>query len=208
MKKILPALKQIQYSLRYFFTFAWILFIFLCRVPAGITADDNSQTSPTNNSEVSSTFKGYKAPATTQKSYKIKNDGRNKNSQVMEYASTAPFKVYEDKDLDKNYGEKEARGVDLDNDGRKGEQEKQLGTENVTQNQKVAILNNMGIGNSLSDFKVPGQTQRSSVFVDEDKFRQKTESIQDQSAEEQTPSKIDETAQAKKKPSKSRVLVG
>lgn len=109
----------------------------------------------------------------TTKAYKITNDGRTENSTVLEYDNIAPHKVYEDNDLDGRFGESERRGVDSDLDRRQGESEDQLGTENITLNQKVTVLNNMGSRKSLSTFQAAGQTQRSSIFVEEKKSAKK-----------------------------------
>ena len=118
-----------------------------------------------------SSIETYNKSASTQKTYKVSNDGRSKDSKVTSYnnASVAAFNVYEDKDLDGRFGEREAKNVDTDKDTRKGENEAQLGTEYVTQNQKITTLNNMGFGSSLSEFKAAGQTQRSSIFVEKEK---------------------------------------
>ena len=157
-----------------------------------------AQSSDDSDSDVHSSASTYKynpkKPATTQKAYKITNDGKNQNSQVLEYNNTTPFKGYQDNDLDGTFGESETRLQDLDHDGRKGEKEIQLGTENVTQNEKITVLNNMGLGGSLSNFKAAGQTQRPYAVDEKTKKQDAAELLQIQ--EEETP--VDASAAAAK----------
>ena len=179
---------------------ALIMAIFYCLGAA--VADENLSDSKKQASSSASSLQAYKTPATTQKAYKIKNDGSNENSEVLQYDSRPSFNVYEDNDLDGRFGEREVAKTDVDHDGRKGEREAQLGIENVTQSQKVTILNNMGSG-SLSSFKASGQTVRSSIFPEEKKPAKKVEPTESSTdSEKESDSSEDKTANQK-----SRVLV-
>ena len=162
--------------------------------PKASEQDAKGETSSSKNSGLSATFKSA-SPSTTQKAYQMTNSGRNENSKVVEYQSANSFEVFEDSDRDGRFGEREAKLVDLDLDGRKGEREAQIGVEQVTQNQKLTVLNNMGSGD-LSSFKAAGQTQRSSIYVEEKK-----------SEETQTPETPDHRPKQASAKKRSRVLV-
>ncbi len=136
---------------------------FLISLPVSIQAAPFSGSDDEKKAPVLSSIETYKKAETTQKTYQYGTNGKNKNSRTVEYAQNSGFATYEDKDRDGRFGEKEAAKTDTDLDGRKGENEAQLGTEQVSQNQKVTVLNNMGIGNSLSSFKAAGQTNRSTI---------------------------------------------
>ena len=183
--------RYIYWALSVLGGFLSTMLLWTVAVSALSTDTDNQQTSST--AKVS-TLQSSK-PKTTQNAYKIKNDGTSERSTVLQYDSKPAFKGYQDNDSDGRFGERETSLQDLDSDGRKGERERQLGNDNVTQNQKVTTLNNMGFGSSLSTFKASGQTRRSSIFTDEPKSTEDSSPSETQpSSKKQAPSKTDDTA--------------
>ncbi len=141
-----------------------------------------------------------KKTSTTQKAYRIQNDGDTENSSTKDYQSVTSHPVCEDLDGDGIACENEPAGVDTDGDGRSGEREAQLGIENITNNQSVKILNNLGIGKGLSNFKIAGQTYRSGVLVEEDE----EDKEKDEKSKEKT---LSSKSGAQTADSQARVLV-
>lgn len=129
-----------------------------------------------------------KKAETTQKAYQIQNDGMTRESSIKNYQSVTSHPVCQDLDGDGNACEDEPVGIDIDGDGTTGEQESQLGIENITDNQSVKILNNLGMGKNLSNFKTAGQTYRSGVLVESDED-EKDKSKLSQETSELEPSK-------------------
>ncbi len=192
--------------MRYTALTRFLVFCFLCSSPCHAENQGAEEVSPTSATAKSlSAFHGSKKAATTQKAYAIKNTGVTKNSNVVQYDSIPSFKMYQDNDHDGNFGENEPARVDLDRDGRRGERESQIGTEFVTQHQKVTVLNNMGSGNSLSVFKAAGQTQRDSVFVKEEDKKKIIVTESAQSTKTQDAALVEKKS---KKEDKRKVLVG
>ena len=165
-----------------------------------------SSNSSKNNSKLSS-IQTHKTAQTTQKTYQVKNNGTNQNSKTVEYAQSPDHAVFEDKDSDGRFGENEAKGVDQDKDGRKGEKEAQLGLEKVTQNQKITVLDNMGMGSGLSSFQAAGQTQTSSIFVDDKKSAEHEEPPHNEESPQNQSASQKDTGTKTQSPPARRVLV-
>jgi hypothetical protein len=127
-----------------------------------------SCTAYADDSDDLSSIQKYKTPATTQKAYQLPSNVKSARSQTVEYDHRPAHEVFNDDDSDGRFGEKEAALDDADGDGRTGEREAQLGVESAPVGQQVTFMNNMGLGKTFSSFQAAGQTQRSSIFVEDE----------------------------------------